>query len=245
MSTETPETRNPYQLRREAVARAIKAWQRQAEEADDAGDREPTAVENASDLEDCLMDEGLLLAPRSTGYGKWRVLVDGQPAPYVGQEQLSHPMGAEEAAELFLAQTAADYYAQKQIVIRPASDEELITAAVLGDTTVREEPVKIVACGFLVETDSDTGAALLRVIDKDGNEVRVGLDDHMRDSLRWILTPEGDLDAESSQERENLAVETCGDCESGRCHGDGPCGCARHDVSVEAAQAEQTGGESR
>lgn len=25
---------------------------------------------------------------------------------------------------------------------------------------------------------------------------------------------------------------TCGDCETGRCHGDGPCGCDRHDVSV-------------
>jgi hypothetical protein len=25
---------------------------------------------------------------------------------------------------------------------------------------------------------------------------------------------------------------TCGDCENGRCHGSGPCGCARHEVSA-------------
>lgn len=30
--------------------------------------------------------------------------------------------------------------------------------------------------------------------------------------------------------------ETCGDCIDGRCHGSGPCGCARHEVSVQARQ---------
>lgn len=37
---------------------------------------------------------------------------------------------------------------------------------------------------------------------------------------------------------------TCGDCMFGRCHGTEPaeCECARHEASVEAAQAEQKGG---
>ncbi|TMS00124.1 hypothetical protein [Nonomuraea basaltis] len=128
MSTETPETKNPYQLRREAVTRAVKAWQQQAEEADEAGDREPTASENAADLEDCLMDEGLVLLPRSTGHGKWIVTVDGQPAARPGKDRPAGPVDAEEAAEMFLTRTAADYYNEYQVTIRPASPDELVAS---------------------------------------------------------------------------------------------------------------------
>ena len=189
MSTETPETTNPYKARAQAVDRAHKAFHEQVVPSEPApgGGRYVPAT-----LEDCLNDEGVVLLPRSTGHGKWRVLVDGQPAPYPGQDTPSHPMGAEEAAEAFLTATAGDYYGQKQIVIRPASDAEMVASAVIGDTAIREKPVKVVASAFLVETDDNLGAALLRVFDKDGREIRIGLDDRMRDSLRWILAPEDD-----------------------------------------------------
>ena len=193
MSTETPET-NPFKLRREAVARAIKAWQ---EEGDD-DTRSPLG--HAAALEDHLLDEDLILLPRSTGHGMWRVLVDDQPAPYPGQEGPAHPMGAEEAAETFLTATGGDYDNERHILIRPATEREMVTSAVIGDTAVHEDPTKIVASAYLVETDADTGAALLRVFDKDGAEVRIGLDDHMRDSLRWILAPGDDSDDESAQD---------------------------------------------
>ncbi|MFI6594911.1 hypothetical protein ACIBHX_01615 [Nonomuraea sp. NPDC050536] len=188
MSAETPDVRekNPYQLRREAVARAIKAWQ---QEEDDGSGHE---VDAASALEDCLLDEGLILMPRSTGHGKWRVLVDGEPAPYVGQNQPSHPMGAEEAAEVFLTQTAGDYYNQREVLIRPASSAEMVTSAVLADTAVREEPVRVAADTFLVEVEVNTGATLLRLFDKDGREVMVGLDDEARATLSSILRADGD-----------------------------------------------------
>lgn len=192
MSTETPETKNPYQARREAVERAVKAWKQQAAEADEAGDREPTAFEDAGDLEDCLNNEGLILLPRSTGHGKWRVLVDGKPAPYVGQEQQSHPMGAEEAVDVFLTQTGGDYDNQKAIVVRPASDREMVTSAVIGDAAVHEEPTRIAPTVFMVETEENVGATLVRMIDKDGREVMVGLDDHMRDLLVSMLNREDD-----------------------------------------------------
>lgn len=34
---------------------------------------------------------------------------------------------------------------------------------------------------------------------------------------------------------------TCGDCIEGRCHGSGPCGCARHEASVQARQLHEGG----
>ncbi|TYB69661.1 hypothetical protein FXF51_05735 [Nonomuraea sp. PA05] len=190
MSTETPETpatTNPYQAKREAVARAVTAWQRQAAEVDEAGDREPTAMEDADDLEDCLNDEGMILLPRSTGHGKWRVLVDGQPAPYPGQDAPSHPMGAEEAMEAFAVATAADYHGEKQIVVRPATEREMVTSAVIGDATVHEDPVRIAPTVFMVETEENVGATLVRMIDKDGREVLVGLDDNTRRVLTSLL----------------------------------------------------------
>lgn len=125
MSTDTPETKNPYQLRREAVERAVSAWQRQAAEADEAGDREATTAEDAADLEDCLLDEGLILLPRSTGHGKWVVEVDGQRAPIAsGSDRPSGLLDAEDAADLFLTLSAADEYAEHQPTIRPATEME-------------------------------------------------------------------------------------------------------------------------
>lgn len=184
MSNETPE-KNPYQARAEAVDRAAKAWLEQkdtpATPAPGGGWFVP------STLEDCLNDEGLILLPRSTGHGTWRVLVDGQPAPYPGQEGPSHLVGAEEAAEAFLAATAGDYYNERQIVIRPASDREMVTSAVIGDATVHEDPVRIAPTVFMVETEENVGATLIRMINKDGREVLVGLDDNTRRVLTSML----------------------------------------------------------
>lgn len=181
MSTETPETTNPYQLRRKAIARAIKVWQ------DGDGTIDGCEIDDATALEDCLLDEGLTLMPRSTGHGKWRVLVDGQPAPYPGQDAPSHPMGAEEAAEAFLTATAADYYGQKQIVIRPASDQEMVASAVIGDATVREEPTNISPVVFDIDSNTKTGEALVRMIDREGRKVHVSLDGPLRDLLVRML----------------------------------------------------------
>ncbi|MEU6721652.1 hypothetical protein ABZ897_60325 [Nonomuraea sp. NPDC046802] len=184
MSTETPETKNPYQARAEAVDRALKAFQEQEVPTEPApgGGRYVPAT-----LEDCLNDEGQILLPRSTGHGKWRVLVDGQPAPHPGQEGPAHPMGAEEAAEAFLIATSGDHDNQREIVIRPASSDEMVASAVIGDTTVREEPTKIEPTVFDIESNENTGAALIRMIDPEGREVHVGLDGNMRRLLVSML----------------------------------------------------------
>ncbi|HEY9373180.1 hypothetical protein [Streptomyces sp.] len=122
MSIETPDTRekSPYQLRREAVARALKAWQEQ--DPDGADDGPPG---QAADLEDCLLDEDLTLMPRSTGHGQWVVEVDGERAPIApGSDRRSGLLDAEEAVELFLTLSAADEYGQRQPTIRPATEME-------------------------------------------------------------------------------------------------------------------------
>ncbi|MGA4989951.1 hypothetical protein [Nonomuraea bangladeshensis] len=119
MSTETPETKNPYKARREAIARAIKVWQ------DGDGTLDGYEIDDATALEDCLLDEGLVLMPRSTGHGKWVVEEDGQRAPIArGSDRTSGLLDAEEAAELFLTLSAADEYAERQPTIRPATEME-------------------------------------------------------------------------------------------------------------------------
>lgn len=124
MTETTPETRekNPYQLRREAVARAIKAWQEQevpAEPAPGGGRYVPNT------LEDCLMDERLILLPRSTGHGWWVVEVDGQRAPILpGSPNVTGLLDAEEAADLFLTITSANEHGMKRVTVRPATEME-------------------------------------------------------------------------------------------------------------------------
>jgi hypothetical protein len=122
MSIETPDARekSPYQLRREAVARALKAWQEQDSDGTDDG-----PLGQAADLEDCLMDEDLTLMPRSTGHGKWVVEVDGERAPILpGSSNATGLLDAEEAADLFLTITGADEYGMKKVTIRPATEWE-------------------------------------------------------------------------------------------------------------------------
>lgn len=123
MSTETP--KSIYQVRREAVARAITAWQ------DGPDDEGPFA--DADALESHLLDEGLLVLPRAAVSGKWMVMVGGQPAPYPGQDRLSGPVDAEQAAEMFLIE-AAKAGDLRTVTIRPATDAEMV-ASVLGVTS--------------------------------------------------------------------------------------------------------------
>ncbi|MFB4265381.1 hypothetical protein [Nonomuraea sp. GTA35] len=122
MSTETPEKptpTNPYQARREAIARAIKAWQ------NIEGSESGHDLDDATDLEDCFLDEGLTLMPRSTGHGKWVVEVDGKRAPIApGSDRPVGLLDAEEAADLFLTLSAADEYAEHPPTIRPATEME-------------------------------------------------------------------------------------------------------------------------
>lgn len=119
MSTETPETKNPYRLRREAIDRAVKAWQEQ----DDEELARQGCVPN--EIDDCLMDEGLILMPRSTGYGKWVVEVDGQRTPIApGSTNATGLLDAEDAAEVFLTVTAADEHGMKKVTVRPATEWE-------------------------------------------------------------------------------------------------------------------------
>ena len=63
MSTDTPDRPNIYKERFEAVSRAVRTWQ----EAPDEGADEPLA--DASALEDCLQEEGLLLLEQPAELG--------------------------------------------------------------------------------------------------------------------------------------------------------------------------------
>lgn len=127
MSTDTPEAREKsiYQLRREAIARAVEAWQ-------DADDDQPAGpYTDADEFVDCLSDEGLQILPRAVAYGKWMVLVDGEPACYPGQDRQAGPVDAEQAAEMFLLEVskAESVDRSREITVRPATDGELVSSA--------------------------------------------------------------------------------------------------------------------
>lgn len=120
MSIEAPETRekNFYQQQREKLSAAIVVWREQPEI-----DSPSTPLGDAGDLEDCLHDQVL---PRAAGaHGKYVVLVDSQPAPYPGQAQLTGPLDADEAAEVFLIESSKDDAIEKTIELRSATDLEM------------------------------------------------------------------------------------------------------------------------
>ncbi len=170
MSTETPELpKSIYQLRRQAVARAITAWEDGPEEAGPFGD--------AAALEDHLLDEGLLILPRAAVHGKWMVLVDGQAAPFPGQDRLSGPVDAEQAAEMFLIE-AAKADDPRSVTVRPASNAEMVSS-VLGDPMVLPEPVEVTADGYAIsypDTDPDPDVRVVLFTTDDGRPVRVRMD---------------------------------------------------------------------
>ncbi len=149
MSETTEKPKNPYQIRRERMAAAIKRWQESESESDHP-------LSDAGALEDLLLDEDLLVLPRAVGYGKFRVLVDGEPAPYVNSDRPSGPVDAEQAAEMFLIESAKDEDAERAIVVRPATDVEM-SSGLFGDTTLREDPIRFLPDLYTVVADPVSG----------------------------------------------------------------------------------------
>jgi hypothetical protein len=146
---------------------------------------EGMTADEAMRVTDALEDQGLLLMPRSDGYGKWRVLVDGKPAPYAGSRtgEPAGPMGAEEAAEAFLLASAEN----EDVTVRPATGDEMVISAVLGDPVVKPDPVKLAVVGFNIQPDLTLGALALTVWDKDGNTALLGMDDATREDIAEAL----------------------------------------------------------
>jgi hypothetical protein len=130
MSNDTPETRekNFYQQQRQKLAAAVTAWQEEPDDAENASSQSPSPLANAAALEDCLHDQGLQIMPRACGYGKYLVLVDGRPALYPGQNRPTGPLDADEAAEVFLVESAKSDAVERQIVIRSATDLEMVAS---------------------------------------------------------------------------------------------------------------------
>lgn len=60
-----------------------------------------------------------------------------------------------------------------------------------GAAVAEQEPMRIAPTVFMVETEENVGATLVQMIDQDGREVYVGLDDHMRDLLVSMLVRNG------------------------------------------------------
>ncbi|MER7131202.1 hypothetical protein [Streptosporangium saharense] len=120
MSTETSE-KTYYQAKRERLAAALTKWQQT-----DTG--EP-AHQYADDLEDILLEYGLQILPTAATNARYRVLIDGQVAPYIGQTRPAGPVDANDAAEMFLvaALGAEEADGDHQVAIRPATDAELVT----------------------------------------------------------------------------------------------------------------------
>ncbi len=128
MSTDTPEAREPsvYQLRREAVARAIETWREEPDDGENPHTTPGDPMEDAVALVDSLSDEGLQILPRAAVHGKWMVLVNGQPATFPGQTRQAGPVDAEQAAEMFLIEAAKEGGTVEEITVRPATDAELV-----------------------------------------------------------------------------------------------------------------------
>ncbi|WP_326643019.1 hypothetical protein OG884_06140 [Streptosporangium sp. NBC_01755] len=123
---QTPQAPTYWQAKLEMIRRAIQAWQNSDDESSDESS-------DASTLEDALLDHGLQLLPRAITSGCWLVLIDGQPAPTPGGRPAG-PVDAEEAAEIFLL-AAAQAEAEgrtREIVMRPATDSELVRHAIGG-----------------------------------------------------------------------------------------------------------------
>lgn len=177
-STETPEVKTSYwSEKRDKVAAALKAAPGLVYEGMTASEAER--------IEDALCDQGLLLMPRSLDAGRYRVLVDGKPVPHVGSRtgQPAGPMDAEEAAEAFLLAASKS----EGITVRPATHEETLVSAIIGDPIVKPDPVKVAVHGFAVEVDTTLGALTLRVWDAAGNAVLLGMDDATRMDIAEAL----------------------------------------------------------
>jgi len=133
MSTETPEQAPSYhQVRLEKIVEALRIWQEQPDDGENPHTTPSDPYADAAALEDILREQGLQIMPTASGTGDalYRVLVDGQPAPYVGQSRPAGPVDANDAAEMFLAEVskAESVDRTRQITIRPATDADMVAA---------------------------------------------------------------------------------------------------------------------
>jgi hypothetical protein len=166
--SETPERpKNVWQARREALAAAIKAWQEC--ESDGSG-----PLSDADSLADELREAGLILLPESSGYGQYIVSIDGEPAPFPDGRLPAGPVTGEMAADMFLTLGAADDYGKRQISIRPATDAEMV-GSLVGETTLRPDPVRIVAESYGATFHQSTGRTELHISDANGRTVTIDL----------------------------------------------------------------------
>ncbi|GAA3417693.1 hypothetical protein [Streptosporangium vulgare] len=135
MTTETPaQAVNYHMAKLDKIVEALRVWQEQPDdETPNTAPADPYA--NADALEDILLEHGLQILPTASGEAVYRVLVDGQPAPYVGQTRPAGPVDANDAAEMFLAEAskAESVDRTRQITIRPATDDEMVRHAIGGD----------------------------------------------------------------------------------------------------------------
>jgi hypothetical protein len=136
MSTDTPtQTVNYWQAKLEKIAEALRIWQEQPDDGENPHTTPGDPYANANALEDILREQGLQILPTGPADARYRVLIDGQSAPYIGQTRPSGPMEADEAVEVFLvAALGADAApGEHSVVIRPATDDEMVRHAIGGD----------------------------------------------------------------------------------------------------------------
>lgn len=198
-----PTEKSVYQIRREKLAAAIQAWQESESESGNP-------LSDAGALEEELRDVGLILLPASDGRGEYRVLVDGKPANYVGQDAPAGPVDAEQAADIFLTESAKDEYAERQPTIRPATDDEMV-AGLFGESGVREDPVRIVAEAYAATYDRSTGRTELRIGDPDGRTVVIDLGTEGHEILTGLLDREDVEDDDLDDEALNLLLGGSGE----------------------------------
>jgi hypothetical protein len=135
IETSPEQTVNYHQVKLQKIVDAIRAWQEQPDDAENIPTT-PAAdpYANADALVDILREQGLQILPTGPYDARYRVLIDGQAAPYIGQTRPSGPLDADEAVEIFLvaalgAEGAGEEHA---VVIRPATDDELVRHAIGG-----------------------------------------------------------------------------------------------------------------
>ncbi|GGK62066.1 hypothetical protein Sme01_03990 [Sphaerisporangium melleum] len=196
MSTETPERpKSAYQLRGEAIARALGVWQDSPDDGENPHTTGSDPLAGAAALEDCLREEGLQILPAGPSGGRWRVLAGGKPVPYAGQSRPSGPVDADTAAELFLlaARDADQGDGGTPIVVRPATDREQVQHAVLGDAAVIEDAVEIDATTYWVIAPTDGAPTrTLEFAAADGKTVRVRLRHGLFEALANSCRTEAD-----------------------------------------------------
>lgn len=136
MSTETPAPAVNYHLAKMTkLVEALRVWQEEPDDGENPHTAHTDPYADADALEDILLEHGLQLMPTASGDAVYRVLVNGEPAPYVGQTRPSGPVDANDAAEMFLveASKAESVDRTRAITVRPATDDEMVRHAIGGD----------------------------------------------------------------------------------------------------------------